>query len=189
MIGTPAPVIARPIAAACAVLLILTCAPGIERACAQSPVAAPTAVPPATAAARTLNPLSALDPAGLGAFRGRPLFAPSRRPPPARPVEVAPPQAVAVLSPPPDLRLVGVVAGLDKAVAILRRAAGGASLNLKIGDSVDAWRVDTIAPDRVTLRDGERAQTYRLFTVGGSAPSAPPLLTSGVPQPGPRGLP
>ncbi|WP_375454012.1 hypothetical protein [uncultured Methylobacterium sp.] len=138
--------------------------------------------PPATAPARGLNPLSALDPTALGAFRGRPLFAPSRRPPPPRPAAIVPLAPVVVASPPPDLRLVGVVAGADRAVAILRRPAGGPSLNLKVGDTVEAWRVETIAPDRVTLRDGERATTYRLFAVGGPAGPAPASRITNPPQ-------
>ena len=121
--------------------------------------------------AQNLNPLSMLDTATLDAFRGRPLFAPSRRPPPPRRVFTAPPPSVAVEAPPPDLRLVGVVAGVDKAVAILRRPTGGSSLSLKLGDSVETWRVQAIGPDRITLRDGTRETTYRLFSVG---PSSPP---------------
>lgn len=128
---------------------------------------------PPTGAAQSLNPLSALDPAALDAFRGRPLFAPSRRPPPPRQVLVAPPAPVAIEAPPPDLRLVGVVAGVDNAVAILRRPAGGSALSLKLGDSVETWRVQAIGPDRVTLRDGARETTYRLFGVGPASPSGP----------------
>lgn len=130
---------------------------------------------------QNLNPLSTLDPAALDAFRGRPLFAPSRRPPPPPPQAfVAPPASTEVDTPPPDLRLVGVVAGVDKAVAILRRPAGGSSLSLKIGDVVGTWRVHAIGPDRATLREGTREVTYRLFTVG---PSSPQGLRGGVPPP------
>lgn len=129
--------------------------------------------PPPSGAAQSLNPLSTLDPAALDAFRRRPLFAPSRRPPPPRQVLVAPPAPVVMEAPPPDLRLVGVVAGVDNAVAILRRPAGGSSLSLKLGDTVETWRVQAIGPDRVTLRDGTRETTYRLFSVGPSSPPGP----------------
>ena len=125
--------------------------------------------------AQNLNPLSTLDPATLDAFRGRPLFAPSRRPPPPRQIFTAPATPLAVETPPPDLRLVGVVAGVDNAVAILRRPTGGSSLSLKLGDSVETWRVQAIGPDRVTLRDGTRETTYRLFSVGPSSPPGPRL--------------
>lgn len=133
---------------------------------------------PAPAPSPNLNPLSALDPATLDAFKERPLFAPSRRAPSPQPVPVAPLAPVAVDAPPPDLRLVGVIAGVDKAVAILRRPAGGSTLNLKLGDAVDTWRVQSIGPDRVTLRDGSRETTYRLFGIG---PSRPPDSGAGTP--------
>jgi hypothetical protein len=84
--------------------------------------------------------------------------------------------------PPPDLRLVGVVAGADRAVAILRRQMGGPSLNLKVGDTVDAWRVDAIGPDRVSLRDGDREKTYRLFSVGGLPSQQPASRITNLPQ-------
>ncbi|TXM69577.1 hypothetical protein FV222_02065 [Methylobacterium sp. WL103] len=135
---------------------------------------------PPPSPAQNLNPLSTLDPGTLDAFKGRPLFAPSRRPPPPRQVFTAPPAPVAVEAPPPDLRLVGVVAGVDKAVAILRRPTGGSSLSLKLGDSVETWRVQAIGPDRVTLRDGTRETTYRLFSVGASSP---PGVRPGGPPP------
>lgn len=134
-----------------------------------APVSAQVAgIRPAPGPTPSLNPLSTLDPATLDAFKGRPLFAPSRRPPSPQPVLAAPPAPVATDAPPPDLRLVGVVAGVDKAVAILRRPAGGSTLNLKLGDAVETWRVQSIGPDRVTLRDGSRETTYRLFGVGPS---------------------
>ncbi|GJD96619.1 hypothetical protein OCOJLMKI_3842 [Methylobacterium iners] len=84
--------------------------------------------------------------------------------------------------PPPDLRLVGVIAGADRAVAILRRQAGGPALNLKVGDTVDAWRVDAIGPDRVSLRNGNREKTYRLFSVGGLPSQQPASRISNLPQ-------
>lgn len=131
--------------------------------------------------AQNLNTLSTLNPAALDAFRGRPLFAPSRRPPPPPQVFVAPTAPMTVAPSPPDLRLIGVIAGVDKAVAILRRPTGGSSLSLKLGEAVETWRVYAIGPDRVTLRDGTREATYRLFTGGLSSPqglqgSVPPTI-------------
>jgi type II secretory pathway component PulC len=91
---------------------------------------------------------------------------------------------VAAEAPPPDLRLVGVVAGVDNAVAILRRSTGGSSLSLKLGDTVEAWRVQAIGPDRVTLSSGKRETTYRLFSGGPSNPMGP--RGNGLP---PMGIP
>lgn len=121
--------------------------------------------------APSANPLSRMAFQEYGAFRQRPLFAPSRRRPdqPAA-VTAPPPPAEATESPPPELRLVGIVAGVDRAVALVSRQEG-AALSLRVGDQVEAWRVDRIAPDRVVLRDGEREQTYRLFAL--PPPAAP----------------
>ncbi|KQT47678.1 hypothetical protein ASG52_10395 [Methylobacterium sp. Leaf456] len=116
--------------------------------------------------APSANPLSRMAFKDLDGFRQRPLFAPSRRRP-DQPVAYAappPPPIETPASPPPELRLVGIVAGVDRAVALVSRQEG-ASLSLRVGDQVDAWRVDRIAPDRVVLREGEREQTYRLFAL------------------------
>lgn len=115
--------------------------------------------------APSANPLSRMAFKDLGAFRQRPLFAPSRRRP-DQPVAFTapPPPAEMPASPPPELRLVGIVAGVDRAVALVSRQEG-ASMSLRVGDQVDSWRVDRIAPDRVVLREGEREQIYRLFAL------------------------
>lgn len=130
--------------------------------------------------APSANPLSRMAFGNLGGFRQRPLFAPSRRRP-DRPVAYAAPPlpAEAPESPPPDLRLVGIVAGVDRAVALVSRQEG-ASLSLRVGDQVDAWRVDRIAPDRVVLREGEREQTYRLFALPPAAAPGARLPASAV---------
>lgn len=134
----------------------------------------------------TLNPLSVLDRTTLDAFKSRPLFSATRRPPPASPQIFVPTPPAVALSQAPDLRLIGVVSGVDKAVAILRRPSGGPSLSLKVGDTVETWRVQAISPDRVILREGDREQIYRLFAVGkiGTTPS-PNRLSSGAPLPTP----
>lgn len=134
---------------------------------------------PVSAGAGSLNPLSALDTGTLKAFRERPLFAPSRRSPAAPPTYVPPPPPAPVARPAPDLRLVGIIAGVDRAVAILRSPNGGPSVSVKVGDMVESWRVDAISPERVVLREGEREQAYRLFAGGSGA-----VIGS---SPGPRG--
>lgn len=120
---------------------------------------------PLPAIAPSANPLSRMAFKDLGAFRQRPLFAPSRRRPDQPAAFTAPPPPAEMpASPPPELRLVGIVAGVDRAVALVSRQEG-TSMSLRVGDQVESWRVDRIAPDRVVLREGEREQTYRLFAL------------------------
>ncbi len=102
-----------------------------------------------------------------GAARERPLFSPSRRPPPppqpALVAAVLPPTPQPVVSAAPDLRLVGIVAGTDAAMAMVRRTGEGRSRTLRVGDIVDGWRVSEIGPARLLLRVGEEAKAYALF--------------------------
>lgn len=139
--------------------------PSGETVLVEPPTPAPNL--PLPEIAPSANPLSRLVLESLGAFRQRPLFAPSRRRPdqPAAFIDTPPPPPPeAPESPPPELRLVGIVAGVDRAVALVSRHEG-ASMSLRIGDRVESWRVERIAPDRVVLREGEREQTYRLFAL------------------------
>ncbi|WP_232630724.1 hypothetical protein [Methylobacterium sp. Leaf118] len=134
---------------------------------------------PHVAVAPSANPLSRMALQDLGAFRQRPLFAPLRRRPDP-PAAVAPPLPAEAPpeSPPPDLRLVGIVAGVDRAVALVSRHEGG-STSLRVGDPVESWRVDQIAPDRIVLREGARAHTYRLFAPPPAAGGRPPVEATG----------
>lgn len=144
----------------------------------------PPIAPPAVAVtdetvpgAASINPLSRMALGELKAFKGRPLFAPSRRPPFSEPVVEQPATTeqpvVAPEGPAPDLRLIGIVAGVDKAVAVLGRPAGGPPISVRVGDQVESWQVHLIAPDRVVLRQGEREQAYRLFASASAAIRAP----------------
>lgn len=149
-----------------------------ETARIEPPPEADLPLPPIVPSA---NPLSRMAFKDLGGFRQRPLFAPSRRRP-DQPVAFAAPPTLPVeapASPPPELRLVGIVAGVDRAVALVSRQEG-TSLSLRVGDQVDAWRVDRIAPDRVVLREGEREQTYRLFALPPAAAPGAHLPTGAV---------
>lgn len=127
----------------------------------------------------TINPLSRMALDELKAFEGRPLFAPSRRPPFTAPVVVeAPPPGPPPVAegPAPELRLIGIVAGIDKAVAILGRATGEPPLSVRVGDTVETWRVHVIGPDRVVLRQGESEQIYRIFATAGAAVREAPAM-------------
>lgn len=137
-----------------------------------------------TIAAGDLNPAAAplKEPkAAYGVIAERTLFHPSRRPgppPPApEPKSAAAPPAPAispsVLTP---YLLIGIVADGQQSLALLRGAAGSASVvRLAEGDSLHGWTVTKIETDRLTLRAGtsDYVMAFPKPVASGSMPSAP----------------
>lgn len=74
----------------------------------------------------------------------RPLFNATRRPAPANADDGANDRDLA------DMRLTGIVTEPHRRVAIFARA-GGKALAVKEGEEVDGWRVEAIAPRKVSL--------------------------------------
>lgn len=128
----------------------------------------------APAEASPVNPMQAVEKAKLRAFAQQPLFNPARALPAIAPAFYAPPMA-APPPQPPNLQLVGVIAGIN-AMAIIRD--GGTTTMLHAGDHVGAWTV-TILPTGLRLADGDRVFDYTLFNKGGSS----------TPSPGANGVP
>jgi hypothetical protein len=99
------------------------------------------------------------------ATRARPLFAPTRRPPPApasAPRPVLAPQAIVVPPPPPPLTLSGVILGPDVAVALLTRQGRAEAARVVLGGIIDGWRVSEIRPRAVVLTLEQRSVTVGL---------------------------
>lgn len=119
-----------------------------------------------------LNPLSALKRSDLKAFREKPLFTPSRQPPPAAPRRPDPVIVAAIPTEqdPPKLQLAGVIEGATAPVAILQRPNESAASTVRVGDHVDGWVVASINSLSILLRDGIRQREYRLFD-----PNATPI--------------
>jgi hypothetical protein len=127
---------------------------------------APAVTPPEPPA--TAEPPAALPSAvayrapEAAAFSGvleRPLFAPSRRPPPDAPppaVEAAPEAS------PFELELVGVVISGEERVALVRQPGIQELLRVAVGRMVGGWQVETIEPDRVLFRSGDTLKEVRL---------------------------
>jgi general secretion pathway protein N len=103
------------------------------------------------------------DLAHLEATRLRPLFSPTRRPPPVVAVVAAPaPLApAAVPAPPPAVQLTGVIIG-DKRMAIVRRAADPRPINIEVGSTIDGWTVSAISSREIELRQERRVVTIAL---------------------------
>lgn len=116
-------------------------------------------------AATLANPLAAQPLDLLSATLDRPLFSPSRRPPPAPPSIVQAPAPAALASSPPTVVLLGVVMDGETARAVVRAGADKRLLRAQMGDDIDGWKVAQIDGRKVVLasEDG-RFATYRLFT-------------------------
>ena len=100
-----------------------------------------------------------------GAMLARPLFSPTRRPPP-------PPVSAALqpLSPPvpslpsaPNVALSGVIVGPGGGgVALVRGPLDPAPVRVRLGGTVDGWTVAEIRPRAVVLRRDGRSATVDL---------------------------
>jgi hypothetical protein len=104
------------------------------------PAIRPPAAPPATAPATALAALPPL--ASYSAIVERPLFSPSRRPPPGAGTTLGP-------SIESRIRLLGIVATGPKKTAFV--AEGAHHIELAEGDTIDGWTVKEIGQDRVLL--------------------------------------
>lgn len=91
------------------------------------------------------NPLWQIPLSSLNATRERPIFSPSRRPPPIvnSPVEAAKPLVVAGPDRPP-LSLIGAIAGDDDGIAIFLDQTTKAITRVKTGDSHAGWVLRTV---------------------------------------------
>jgi general secretion pathway protein N len=107
------------------------------------------------------NPLAAQSLERLSATVDRPLFSPSRRPPPG-PVAQAP-EPTAPPPPPPDLVLSGIVMDGESARAIVRVGAEKKVVRAQIGDDIGGWTVSQIEGRTLVLSLDGRFVTFTLF--------------------------
>jgi general secretion pathway protein N len=109
------------------------------------------------------NPLWALPLKQLSITRDRPIFSPSRRPPPpATPSYVAP---VAVRVPPPkpkeperpSITLLGTILGASESIGIFLNPATRDIVRLRLGEDHEGWALRSVKTREVTLvKDRER---------------------------------
>ncbi len=108
----------------------------------------------------------------------RPLFSDTRRPPPAppppRPVVAQPPPPPepppeVELTPPPSVQLVGTSQIVGQWQALLTH--NGRQRRVRLGDSVEGWRIVDITPRRVAMRYGDRQQVLQLLRGGANPPA------------------
>jgi general secretion pathway protein N len=134
------------------------------------------------------NPLWALPLKQLSITRDRPIFSPSRRPPPpATPTYVAP---VAVRSPPkpveperPSITLLGTILGSTESIGIFFNPATRDVVRLRVGEDHEGWALRSVKTREATLvKDRERV-VLELPPPGESAMSVSDFTPPNVGQP------
>jgi hypothetical protein len=118
------------------------------------------------------NPLWSIPLSALTPTRERPVFSPSRRPPPPAVVNVpfvAPPRVAAPPPPRPNMVLVGTITGDDDATAMAVFVDQGTKtvVRLRAGDAHLGWTLESVHGRAAIMQNGPRHETYDI-------PKAPP---------------
>jgi hypothetical protein len=161
-----------------------------DRRAGQTPprrIAAQTA--DAKPAAPAANPLWGLPLEQLAMTRERPIFSPSRRPPPPTPPTYVAPVAVRQPIKPPEperpaVSLLGTIIGTDDQIGVFLDTTHNV-VRLRVGEVHRGWALRLVKAREVTLvKDGEQAVVLELPPPG----EAPAVGGSTVPRPVPGGL-
>ena len=130
-------------------------------------VRTPETQPPAPTRALSPNPLWEIPLSKLSTTRERPIFSPSRRPPP---VAVAGPPAPPAPAPAPrlprverpQLSLVGTVSGDDESFGIFVDQTTKAALRLKLDEEYQGWKLRAVKAREVTLQHDQHTAVLTL---------------------------
>jgi hypothetical protein len=152
--------------------------PGVTAVPVVPPVTAVRVVAPPTVAApeRTLsaNPLWAIPLTQLSTTRDRPIFSPSRRPPPAAVAAESPTVKAPVVRKRepevPQLALVGTIASNEQGFGIFLDQSTKGALRLKVGEDFQGWRLRAIRGREVTMEKDQRAAVLTLPPPGAAQP-------------------
>jgi hypothetical protein len=135
-------------------------------------VAPPTASAPERA--QSANPLWAIPLARLSATRERPIFSPSRRPPPsavaAEPAIVKAPVVRKKEPEAPQFALVGTIASDEEGFGIFLDQSTKGALRLKIGEDYQGWKLRAIRGREVTMEKDQQAAVLALPQPGAPHP-------------------
>jgi general secretion pathway protein N len=150
----------------------------------QRPAPTPTAHSPAG------NPLWGIPLKVLSATRERPIFSPSRRPPPKIPNPLAI-SASATAKPPepqrPPLLLVGTVIGEKEAIAVFLDETTKNPIRLRTGDGHQGWVLRSVHGREATFQKDQQTATLTLPQPGTNQTFASPPSTIPPPAiPSPR---
>jgi general secretion pathway protein N len=146
------------------------------------------AAPAAAEAMPTGNPIWAIPLSQLAVTRDRPIFSPSRRPPPvavAAPI-YAPPSAPRTAKAEPErppLTLVGTIAGENDAIAVFVVQGTGTTVRLHTNDNHEGWILRSVQGREATLEKSGASTVMALAPPGGSAE---PVTAQASADPPPR---
>jgi hypothetical protein len=120
--------------------------------------------------AQSANPLWGIPLTQLSGTRDRPIFSPSRQPPPpdvvAEPVPVRPPPRKKEVEP-PQLSLVGTIASQDESYGIFLDPSTKAAVRLKVGEEYQGWKLRAIQGREVTIEKDQQGAVLTLPEPGG----------------------
>ena len=156
-------------------------------AVAPEPATSPRVAPPPSSGSPTgVNPLWTIPLKQLSVTRERPVFSPTRRPPPAviasDPAPVLPPPRKQELAPPP-LSLVGTIASAEESFGIFLRHATNDALRLRIGEDYQGWKLRAIHGRQVTMEKDQQTAVLTLPPPGEQSNSEVRLIPVGTNQP------
>jgi hypothetical protein len=135
------------------------------------------------------NPLWAIPVKVLSATRERPIFSPSRRPPPMIASPLAVPASATSSKPTeaerPQLLLVGTVVGEKEAIAVFVDETTKNPIRLKTGDGHQGWVLQSVHGREATFQKDQQTATLSLPQPGSGQSFAGPLpvTTNSPPAP------
>ena len=156
----------------------------------QVTAAPPAPVGPAPERSLSDNPLWAMPLAQFPVTRDRPIFSPSRRPPPPAVGPAALPKVVAISKPReperPQLTLVGTIASDEEGFGIFMDQSTKAVLRLKVGEDFQGWKLRSVQGRETALEKDQQVVTLVLPQPGvgqvtgevAPPPPSPPKLRS-----------
>ena len=128
--------------------------------------------PPSDAGTPVANAVLAIPLSKLSMTRDRPIFSPSRRPPPPPALPVIAKQVEPAKPAEPDqppLILVGTVAGDDSGIAVFVEQTTENIVRLHLNESHQGWTLRSIQGREVTLLKDRKSSILALAPPGGSA--------------------
>ena len=147
-------------------------------------VSSPPPVAPGSERALSANPLWAIPLSQLPITRDRPIFSPSRRPPPPAVAPAAIPKVAAVPKPReperPQLTLVGTIASDDEGFGIFLDQSTRSALRLKIGEDYQGWKLRSVQGREAVLEKDQQVVPLALPqpSAGQMAIEVPPPLAN-----------